>query len=130
MTPLAPVDHRLELDVSKDALSLEDQVIAVSIDLPAENFEALGRHVALHLGKGAEVRGEAGTDPGLDQQVLTWTNSDGRYVRVVKRSPFDPSMGALIALSKMMDEHEYAKQPPTGMTPGRCRVYTGLCPAA
>ena len=104
----------------------EGRVGSIVVLVGLDEFETLARRVVSQLGDGVEVRGEAGVEGRQDQVVLTWAQ-DRRFVRLVKREPFDLSKSVLIALSRAMDAHLETK-PQRGTTPGRCRTYALACP--
>ena len=118
-------------DAPQEELSVslfEGRVGSMVVLVGSDEFETLARRVVSQLGDGVEVRGEAGVEGRQDQVVLTWAQ-DRRFVRLVKREPFDLSRSVLIALSRAMDALLETK-PQRGMTPGRCMPYAFACPGA
>lgn len=107
---------------------LEGRVGAIVVQVGVDDFESLARHVTSQLGDGVETRGGAGVEGRLDQVVLTW-EQDGRFVRLVKREPFDLSRSALVALSKSMDRH-LGSSTDSGISLGRCLTQAYWCPGA
>jgi len=102
------------------------RVGSIVLQVGAEEFDSLARHIVSQLGDGEEVRGKAGIEGRQDQVVVTWAQ-DRRFVRLVKREPFDLSRSALIALSKAMDAH-LGRKPEAETTVGRCLTHVYGCP--